>query len=154
MEKVICICGQDVRFKATGALPLRYKTQFGRDLFADMAVLEAAVPAEEVKADGGALPGKPRQPDAARKGTKAGSAPAKEAVAGCEEEPEEKAVAMDMSKLDTELFYNIAWTMAKCADPSLPPVLDWLDRFETFPVFDVFNELQDMLVQSFQVTKN
>ena len=130
MEKVICICGQDVRFKATGALPLRYKTQFGRDLFADMAVLEAAVPEEEEKA----LPGKPK-----RGGTSAKKA---------------EAATMDMSKLDTELFYNIAWTMAKCADPSIPPVLDWLDRFETFPVFDVFNELQDMLVQSFQVTKN
>ena len=130
MEKVICICGQDVRFKATGALPLRYKTQFGRDLFADMAVLEAAIPAEEEKA----LPGKPKR----------GGADAKKT----------EAATMDMSKLDTELFYNIAWTMAKCADPSLPPVLDWLDRFETFPVFDVFNELQDMLVQSFQVTKN
>ncbi len=129
MEKVIAINGQDVRFKATGGLPLRYKTQFGRDLFADMAVLEEAIPAEEEKA----LPGKPKRTSAAAK---------------------EKQAAMDMSKLDTELFYNIAWTMAKCADPSIPPVLDWLDGFESFPVFDVFSELQDMLVQSFQVTKN
>ena len=104
MEKVISICGQDVRFKATGALPLRYKTQFGRDLFADMAELEG--------------------------------------------------VQDDTSKLDTELFYNIVWTMAKCADSSLPPVLDWLDKFASFPVFEVFNELQEMLVASFQVTKN
>ena len=37
MEKIIKIDGKDVRFKATGALPLRYKAQFGRDLFADMA---------------------------------------------------------------------------------------------------------------------
>ncbi len=130
MEKVISICGQDVRFKATGGLPLRYKTQFGRDLFADMAVLEEAVPAEEGKA----LQGKPKRGSTAGRKTETAN--------------------MDMSKLDTELFYNIAWTMAKCADPSIPPVLDWLDRFESFPVFDVFNELQDMLVQSFQVTKN
>lgn len=130
MEKVIAISGQDVRFKATGGLPLRYKTQFGRDLFADMAVLEEAIPAEEEKA----LPGKPKR--------------------GGTVEKKAETVIMDMSKLDTELFYNIAWAMAKCADSSIPPVLDWLDRFESFPVFDVFNELQDMLVQSFQVTKN
>ena len=130
MEKLISISGQDVRFKATGGLPLRYKTQFGRDLFADMAVLEEAVPVEEEKA----LPGKPKRADKTEK--------------------KAEAATMDMSKLDTELFYNIAWTMAKCADPSIPPVLEWLDEFESFPVFDVFNELQDMLVQSFQVTKN
>jgi len=33
MEKVIHIDGKDVRFKTTGAIPLRYKQQFGTDFF-------------------------------------------------------------------------------------------------------------------------
>ncbi len=120
MEKIISINGQDVRFKATGALPLRYKAAFGRDLFADMAALESMQSIEMHSEEGvTTVPGE-----------------------------------MDLSKLDTELFYNLVWTMAKCADASIPPVLDWLDRFEAFPVFEVFNELQEMLVKSFQTTKN
>lgn len=104
MEKTVTISGRDVRFKATGALPLRYKAQFGRDLFADMAAMEG--------------------------------------------------VMDDASNLNSELFYNVVWVMARGADPSIPPVLDWVDGFDEFPVFEVFNELKDTLVASFRTTKN
>jgi len=103
MEKTITIDGKEVRFKSTASLPLRYKAQFGRDLFADMAVLEG--------------------------------------------------VENDLSKLDTELFYNIVWTLAKGAD-DIPPLIDWLDSFDCFPIFEVFAELQDMVAASFKTTKN
>ena len=36
MEITINIDGKDVAFKSTGAIPKRYKMQFGRDLFADL----------------------------------------------------------------------------------------------------------------------
>lgn len=39
MEKILTIDGRQVRFKATAALPLHYKAQFGRDMFADIAVV-------------------------------------------------------------------------------------------------------------------
>lgn len=48
MEKTIEIDGQNIRFKSTGATPLRYKNQFGSDFFADlMNMLPAASLAEE-----------------------------------------------------------------------------------------------------------
>lgn len=48
MEKTIKIDGQSIRFKSTGATPLRYKNQFGSDFFADlMNMLPAASLAEE-----------------------------------------------------------------------------------------------------------
>lgn len=36
MEKTLTIDGKQVRFKSTAATVLRYKAQFGRDLFADL----------------------------------------------------------------------------------------------------------------------
>lgn len=39
MEKIINIDGRDVKLKSTGALLLRYKAQFRRDAFQDMAKL-------------------------------------------------------------------------------------------------------------------
>ena len=40
MEKIINIDGKDVRFKSTAVLPLRYKAQFGRDMFADVVAIQ------------------------------------------------------------------------------------------------------------------
>lgn len=40
MEKTLTIDGKQVRFKSTGATPLRYKTQFGTDFFADLMKME------------------------------------------------------------------------------------------------------------------
>lgn len=37
MEKTIVIDGKEVTFKSTGAVPLRYKQQFGKDFFADLS---------------------------------------------------------------------------------------------------------------------
>lgn len=43
MEKTIQIDGKQVRLKATAALPLRYKAQFGQDFFADILKMEPLV---------------------------------------------------------------------------------------------------------------
>ena len=40
MEKTIIIDDQEVRFKSTGATPLRYKSQFGEDFFVAITKLE------------------------------------------------------------------------------------------------------------------
>ena len=36
MEKTLTIDGQQVRFKSTGATPLRFKAQFGKDYFGEL----------------------------------------------------------------------------------------------------------------------
>ncbi len=103
MEKIVSISGKDVRLKSSAALPLRYKAQFGRDLFADITKMQDT-------AEG------------------------------------------DMSMLDTEVFYNIIWAMAKCANPNLPPLLDWVDSFDEFPVFEIFNEADEIFRKSIGTT--
>ena len=41
MEKTLTIDGKQVTFKSTGATPLRYKAQFGKDYFAEMLKLQS-----------------------------------------------------------------------------------------------------------------
>lgn len=47
MEKTIVIDGKNVVFKSTGATPLRYKQQFGKDFFAELAKMEKAFNTKE-----------------------------------------------------------------------------------------------------------
>ena len=65
----------------------------------------------------------------------------------------EDIVAKDLEALDFEVFYNIAWIMAKTANPSIPEPITWLEQFDEFPMADVIPELQDMLLTSIQTTK-
>lgn len=102
MEKTLIIDGKEVTFKATGALPKRYKMQFGRDFFADLFGMESTIKKKNISAD-------------------------------------------DIRKIDFDVFYDIAWTLAKTADNTIPDPLTWLDGFETFPIIEIMPELQDML---------
>lgn len=98
MEKIVKIDGRDVRLKSSAALPLKYKAQFGRDVFADMS---------RKKGEG----------------------------------------------INTEVFYNIIWTLAKTADDTIPPVIEWVDSFGTFPVFKVYNEASALIELSLGTTE-
>lgn len=62
-------------------------------------------------------------------------------------------VSYDVTKLSLELMYNILWTMAKTADSKIPPPQEWLDSFDTFPVFEIFAELQDIMSQNLQIDR-
>ena len=57
----------------------------------------------------------------------------------------------NLSALDLEMFYNVAWIFAKIADPTIPPPLEWLDTFEVFPIVEVVTEIQDLLTASLGV---
>ena len=63
----------------------------------------------------------------------------------------EKAIGKnveDASTLDTfslEMFENIAYVMAKHADPSIPDnPEDWLDEFNTFSIYQVLPKLIEL----------
>jgi hypothetical protein len=57
-------------------------------------------------------------------------------------------------KWDTMIFYGIAHTMARAYSEEVnPDVQKWVDSFETFPIFAVFSELQELLNRSLQTTK-
>jgi len=56
--------------------------------------------------------------------------------------------------LDLEVFYNLTWTLAKTADPQLPPPIEWLDTFSEFPLMDILPELMDMILSCITSTIN
>ncbi|MFA2810168.1 hypothetical protein [Bacillus mycoides] len=112
MEKTITIDGKQVRLKSTAGTPIRYKAQFGKDMFADMFSLQAFMPLLNGKVD-----------------------------------------EMDFSKLDFDVIYNLVWAYAKTADESIPSPLTWLDGFGAFPIYEIVEEIQDMLMKSIQTSK-
>jgi hypothetical protein len=59
----------------------------------------------------------------------------------------------DLEKIDFEVFYNIAWTLAKTADPSIKDPITWLDGFETFPLMEILPELSEMISVTLQGKK-
>ena len=48
MEKTIIIDGKEVKFKTTGAIPLRYKQQFGTDFFSALQKISGGKKQSEI----------------------------------------------------------------------------------------------------------
>ena len=65
----------------------------------------------------------------------------------------ENSKLKDIEALDLEVFYNLVWTLAKTAEPNLPPPEDWLDSFSEFPLMDIVPEVMDMIFSCLSSTK-
>ena len=59
-----------------------------------------------------------------------------------------KGQIKNIDTLDLEVFYNLIWTLAKTADPSIPPPLEWLDTFGEFPLAEIVPEVIDLIFSS------
>ncbi len=58
-------------------------------------------------------------------------------------ENDENASNLDMFSL--EMFEDLAWAMAKHADPSVPDSPEeWLEQFNTFSIYQILPELIDL----------
>lgn len=114
MEKTLTIDDKQITFKTNGAIPMRYKAQFGKDYFKDIFKM---LPVSKLK--------------------------------GKQETLTEKS----LEALDFEVFYNIAWVMAKTANPAVPEPILWFESFEEFPIADVFPELQELMIATLQTSK-
>lgn len=66
---------------------------------------------------------------------------------------DKKSNKLNFDAFDLEIFYNISWCMAKAANPELPPPLEWLDTFDTFPILEILPELQELLVTAISSSK-
>lgn len=60
----------------------------------------------------------------------------------------------DLESLDLQMFYEMVWVMAKAADPTIPPPLDWLDSFSEFPLLENLETWMEMMTKSFTTTKS
>lgn len=137
MEKVILISGRNVGFKAAASLPVRYYNATGRDLFVDLQTLADGTDQVEVKPK--FWKKKPESSETAGKADK--------------KKPEDVQYRLNRD-WNTMVLYGIVHTMARAFDGSINPnTEDWLDEFETFPIFEVFGELKPLLNASLQTSK-
>lgn len=44
---------------------------------------------------------------------------------------------------------QVIWTMAKAADASVPPLEQWLEQFDTFPIVDIFMDSYELILANF-----
>ena len=64
-----------------------------------------------------------------------------------------KKGTIDPEKLDFEVFYKMAWALAKTADKSIPDPESWLDTFDVFPIVEIVPELQDLIMSTLEGKK-
>lgn len=57
------------------------------------------------------------------------------------------------TELDTEVIYNIIWVLAKTADKTIPPLIEWLDEFDSIDLGEVITEVKDMILASIKSKK-
>lgn len=128
MERTILIDGKEVRLRASASIPRLYRIKFRRDIIHDMAFISKAL-------------------DKSLRARKAAAEPA-ESKTEAKEETAGQAVVLEASDIPLEaltMFENVAYLMAKHADPTVPSdPEEWLDGFETFSIYQVFPVIQEM----------
>lgn len=128
MERTILIDGKEVRLRASASIPRLYRIKFRRDIIHDMAFISKAL-------------------DKSLRARKAAAEPA-ESKTDAKEETAVQAAALEASDIPLEaltMFENVAYLMAKHADPTVPSdPEEWLDGFETFSIYQVFPVIQEM----------
>lgn len=120
MDKTIIISGRPVVFRKTAGTMLRYKRQFGRELYPDLVQIYSLLPMLKKYRDDA------RKPD--------------------EYTEEEKVeLAQAVLGIESEWMYDVAFIMAQQADPSITDELAWLDSFEDFNILSVFIQLMPLI---------
>lgn len=128
MEKIINIDGKEIKFKATAGLPIRYRNAFGTEYLGDLQ--KAGLTAKNLQ-------------EIAVKSNKDGT------------DSLTVEEINNLSNIDISVFYQIAWAMAKTADNTIPPLLDWLDSFDNFPIAVIIGELAELMnANNKTLTKN
>lgn len=118
IKKDVSVGGVMVPFRASATIPRLYRAQFGRDIFKDLLKLEKAI-----------------------KNSKAvkNIENSDEAVKNSNED--ESGIGID----DLELFENVAYIMAKHADPSQPDTAEeWLDQFDVLSIYTILPEILEL----------
>lgn len=124
MTRTVIIDGREVPLRASASIPRLYRIKFYRDIMQDMVAIRNAV-------------------EKASREAREAAARQVEAGEGGEGQPLETASSIPLECL--EMFENVAYLMAKHADPAVPgTVEEWLDGFDTFSIYTVFPVISEM----------
>ena len=116
MDKTIIISGRPVVFRKTAGTMLRYKRQFGRELYPDLIKIYDLFPLLQEYTDSKDMT-----------------------------DAQKVDLAKVMLGTETEWMYDIAFIMAQQADASIRDELEWLDSFDDFNIFEVFMQLMPLI---------
>lgn len=116
MDKTIIISGRPVVFRKTAGTMLRYKRQFGRELYPDLIKIYELFPLLQEYTDSKDMT-----------------------------DAQKVDLAKVMLGTETEWMYDIAFIMAQQADTSIRDELEWLDSFDDFNIFEVFMQLMPLI---------
>ena len=61
-----------------------------------------------------------------------------------------KTAEEQFDAIDLGIFEQLAWAMAKTADPNTKPIDNWLDDFETFAIQEILPVLLELLTDNLQ----
>ncbi len=125
MRKQIVVDGREVAFEANALTPRLYRHKYGRDIIRDLNALKTAY----------------SKAAAAHAKDKPGTDASPEKVARYQEELQ----AAQLSALDLEIFENVAYIMAKQADPATADNPEaWLESFNVFSIYEVLPEILEL----------
>ena len=124
MIRTVTIDGREVKLRASASIPRLYRIKFRRDIMQDMVTIQKAV----------------------EKASGAAAGASSEALKAGEDQCPAGGDGPSCIPLEClEMFENVAYLMAKHADPSLPgTVEEWLDGFDTFSIYAVFPVISEM----------
>lgn len=64
----------------------------------------------------------------------------------------QKDFAATLAGSEIEMFENLAWTLAKHADPEIPDIDEWLRQFEALDILEAIPVILDMWIQESKTT--
>lgn len=108
METTVIIDGQEVKFRASAAVPRLYRIKFGRDIIQDFQTVQKAVERAQETAK----------------------------IEGVSEPAQPSSLTMEALELFENMAYIMAKHADKDAVPGDPD--EWLERFGVFSIYGVF----------------
>lgn len=129
MVRTIDIGGQEVRLRATAAVPRLYRIKFGRDILRDVLTLQKAWKAA-LEENGG--------------------------MDSEEDGQRESMSVLLIDRLDLSILENVAYIMARHADPEGVPAdpEQWLERFDTMGFYRAMGEIVGFWAESMKGAVN
>lgn len=73
--------------------------------------------------------------------------------ANIEKMTEDEKINWVRGNIDFNMFFNIAWIYAKTADPTIPEPIKWLEGFDEFPIIELIEPLQELLIKTIGTKK-
>ncbi|WP_277220726.1 hypothetical protein [Peptoniphilus vaginalis] len=123
MIKTVMIDGKEVPFKVSASFPLVYKANFNTDILTLILPLLSEI--LEGLGDEAIVDGKVVITPLAL-----------------------SEMLKNVYSLEYVDIMNLFWTLAKCADDSIPEPIKWFGQFDEFPMVDIGKEVFPMLFNS------